>query len=161
MIEIRAAGPDDGAAIWEVLRAVIEPGDTFPFEPDASREEVLDTWFSPGTHPYVAKDGEHVVGSYYLRSNQPGLGAHVANGSYAVHPSFRRRGAGRAMAEHSFAEARTLGFRALQFNLVVSTNESAIALWRSLGFETVGRLPGAFNQPGRGYVDALVMFKTL
>jgi ribosomal protein S18 acetylase RimI-like enzyme len=161
VIEIRATGPDDAAAIWQVLRAVIEPGDTFPFEPDASRQEVLATWFSPGAHSYVAEEEGQVVGSYFIRPNQPGLGAHVANGSYAVHPSFRRRGVGRAMAEHSFAEARALGFRALQFNLVVSTNESAIALWRSLGFETVGRLPGAFHQPGRGYADALVMFRTL
>jgi len=68
---------------------------------------------------------------------------------------------GRRMGEHCLAEAQRLGFRAMQFNFVVSTNEPAIRLWQQLGFSIVGTLPGAFRHSQRGFVDAYVMYRTL
>jgi len=103
----------------------------------------------------------HVVGSYVLRPNRPGLGAHVSNASFIVARSARGLGVGRAMGEHCLSEARRLGFRAMQFNFVVSTNESAVHLWQQLGFKIVGTLPGAFRHSQKGYVDVYVMFRSL
>jgi ribosomal protein S18 acetylase RimI-like enzyme len=103
----------------------------------------------------------HVVGTYILRANQPGSGSHVANAAFMVAPRVRGLGVGRKMGEHCLNEARRLGFRAMQFNFVVSTNEGAIRLWKQLGFKTVGTLPGAFRHPQKGYVDVYVMFRSL
>jgi GNAT superfamily N-acetyltransferase len=114
-----------------------------------------------GTHTYLAEEGNRIVGTYILRANQPGAGGHVANAAYMVAPAAQGRGFGRAMGEHSLGEARRLGFRAMQFNFVVSTNESALHLWQQLGFKIVGTLPAAFRHPTKGYVDALVMFRSL
>ena len=102
-----------------------------------------------------------MLGTYYLKTNQPGLGAHVCNAGYMVAGQARGRGVGRAMAEHSLEEARRLGYRAMQYNFVASTNEGAIRLWKRLGFDVVGTLPGAFRHEGQGYVDALVMYRHL
>jgi L-amino acid N-acyltransferase YncA len=159
-VEIRSQEPSDEDAVWAILEAVVRAGDTFMNEPESDREEVFATWQGPATHNYVAElDGE-IAGAYLLRPTQPGLGAHVANASFAVSPDARGHGVGRAMGEHALAEAERLGFRAMQFNAVVSTNESAIALWKSLGFEEVGRIPEAFRQ-GEGHVDTLVMHRAL
>ena len=107
--------------------------------------------------------GEHreVVGTYILRANQAGRGAHLANAAFIVPASARGKGIGRAMGEHCLSEACRLGFRAMQFNFVVSTNESAIRLWKQLGFKIVGTLPGAFRHPEKRYVDVCVMFRSL
>ena len=125
------------------------------------REEALAFWFKPGTHVSVVEQGGVVAGSYYVRPNQPALGAHVANAGYMVAAAARGLGLGRAMGEHSLVEARRLGFRAMQFNFVVSTNETAVRLWLDLGFKIVGTLPGAFHHPTRGFVDVYVMFRSL
>jgi GNAT superfamily N-acetyltransferase len=109
----------------------------------------------------VLEEGGVTIGTYVLKPNQPALGSHVANAGFMVSPHARGRGAGRRMGEHSLAEARRLGFRAMQFNFVVSTNESALQLWKSLGFKAIGTLPGAFKHATRGYVDAYVMFQSL
>ncbi len=160
-IEIRGAEAGDGDAVWSILEAVVRAGDSFPDDPGSDRTAVLAVWQRPGTVNYVAElDGE-IVGAYLLEPNNIGLASHVAHGSYAVASNARGRGVGRAMGEHSIAEARRLGFRAIQFNAVVSTNEPAIALWKSLGFEEVGRLPGAFHLRGERYVDTLVMYREL
>ena len=159
-IEIRPAQPADAEAVWAILEAVVRAGDTFMNDPESGRDDVLGTWEGPATHNYVAElDGE-ILGAYLLRPTQPGLGSHIANASFAVAPSGRGHGVGRAMGEHALAEAKRLGFRAMQFNAVVSTNEPAISLWRSLGFEEVGRIPEAFRQ-GEGYADTLVMHRVL
>ena len=102
-----------------------------------------------------------VVGSYYLRANNRGGGAHVANCGYIVAPAAMGRGVARAMCAHSLDRARERGFRAMQFNFVISSNERAVRLWQSCGFAIVGRLPGAFEHPRLGFVDALVMYRTL
>jgi L-amino acid N-acyltransferase YncA len=161
MLTIRAAIETDRDAIWEIFHAVVASGDTYAFDPRISREDALAYWFREDTHTYVAAQDRHVVGTYILRPNQPGSGSHVANAAFMVAPTARGQGIGRAMGEHCLSEARRLGFRAMQFNFVVSTNESAIRLWQQLGFKIVGTLPGAFRHPEKGYVDVYVMFRSL
>ena len=118
-------------------------------------------WFAPGTRTYVAEEEGKIIGSYILRANRPGLGNHVANAGFMVDPTARRSGIGRAMGEHALNEARRLGYRAMQFNFVISTNESAVRLWQRLGFRIVGTLPDAFRHSKKGLVDAYVMFRSL
>lgn len=158
---IRTATRDDDDDIWRIFHAVVLPGDTYVFHPDIRREDALAYWFSPGTHTYVLENDRKVIGTYILKQNQPALGSHVANAAFMVSPTARGAGAGRRMGEHCLAEARRLGFKSMQFNFVVSTNDAAIRLWKSLGFEIVGTLPGAFRHAELGYVDAHVMFRTL
>ena len=161
MVEIRLATETDRDAIWEIFHDVIAPGDTYAFDPQMSRQDALTYWFRSDTHTYVAEQDRHVVGTYILRPNQSGGGSHVANAAFMVASNARGQGIGRAMGEHCLREARRLGFRAMQFNFVVSTNEGAIRLWKQLGFEIVGTLPDAFRDPGKGYVDVYVMFRSL
>ncbi len=137
------------------------PGDTYAFPSDIGREQALAAWIGDGIDTFVAEDASGVVGTYILKPNQAGPGDHVANCAYMVDPGARGRGVGRAMAEHSFAAARERGFRAMQYNFVVSTNVGAVRLWQALGFAIVGTLPGAFRHPEHGDVDAHVMHRWL
>lgn len=161
MLNIRPATDADRDAIWNIFHDVVAAGDTYVFDPNTSREEALAYWSRPDTHTYVAEQDRQVVGSYILKANQPGLGAHVANAGYMVATSARGLGVGRKMGEHSLIEARRLGFRAMQFNFVVSTNESAVHLWQELGFKIAGTLPGAFRHAQKGFVDVYIMFRSL
>jgi L-amino acid N-acyltransferase YncA len=160
-MKIRPAAEADRAAIWKIFHEVVAAGDTYAIDPDMSREEALAYWFSADTRTYVADGTLGVVGTYILRPNQSGGGSHVANAAFMVAPEARGQGIGRAMGEHCLGEARRLGFRAMQFNFVASTNESAVRLWQQLGFEIVGTLPGAFCHPKNGYVDVYVMYCSL
>ena len=160
-MKIRAAAEADRAAIWKIFHEVVAAGDTYAIDPEMSREEGLAYWFSADTRIYVADSTVGVVGTYILGPNQSGGGSHVANAAFMVAPEARGQGIGRAMAEHCLSEARRLGFRAMQFNFVVSINESAVRLWQQLGFEIVGTLPGAFCHPENGYVDVYVMYRSL
>jgi ribosomal protein S18 acetylase RimI-like enzyme len=161
MLTIREASDPDRDAVWEIFHAVIAGGDTYVFAPETPRDDALAYWFQPGTRSYVAESGGRVVGTYILRPNRPGLGSHVSNAAFMVSPSARGLGIGRAMGEHCLGEARRLGYRSMQFNFVVSTNEAAVRLWQRLGFTIVGTLPGAFRHRTRGFVDAYVMFRSL
>jgi len=158
---IRRADPHDAPAIVAIGRELVEEGTTYAFAPETTDDELRDFWLSPGARTFVAERDGEVVGCSLLRPNQQGRGAHVANAAYAVAARARGTGVGRALAEHSLAEARRLGFAAMQFNYVVSTNEAAVALWKSLGFATVGTQPGAFQHPRLGLVDAYVMHRFL
>jgi L-amino acid N-acyltransferase YncA len=170
-IEIRPATDSDRDAIWEIFHEVVAAGDTYPFDPKMSREDAFAYWFGTNTHTYVAEldrlkrsssqTDQRFAGTYILRPNQSGGGAHVANAAFMVPAIARGQGIGRAMGEHCLREARRLGFRAMQFNFVVSTNESAVKLWQELGMKIVGTLPGAFRHPEKGYVDVYVMFQSL
>ena len=160
-MKIRPATHPDRDAIWEIFHEIVSAGDTYAFDPNLSREEALQYWCGKNTRVYVAETGGQVVGTYILRPNQSGGGSHVANAAFMVAPEARGQGIGRAMGEHCLSEARRLGFRAMQFNFVVSTNESAVRLWQQLGFKIVGTLPGAFRHPERGYIDAYVMHRSL
>jgi len=160
-MNIRPATDLDRDAIWEIFRATVAPGDAFVYDPNTPREEAMAYWFAEGTLTYVAEENGKVVGSYILRANRPGLGNHVSNAGFMVDPAARRLGVGQAMGEHAIEEARRLGYRAMQFNFVIATNESAVRLWQRLGFRIVGTLPGAFRHARKGLVDAYVMFRSL
>ncbi|MGV3730888.1 MAG: GNAT family N-acetyltransferase [Sphingopyxis sp.] len=160
-MQIRPATPADAAAIWAIIGPTIRAGETYTLDRDMTEAEALAYWFGADKAVFVAEADGAILGTYYLRANQAGGGAHVANCGYMTAAAASGRGVARAMAEHSLAEARGRGFRAMQFNFVVATNERAVGLWQSLGFAIVGRLPGAFAHPVLGFVDALVMYRTL
>ena len=161
MTNIRSAQETDRDAIWEIFREVVAKGDTYAIDPDISREDGLAYWFATGNRTYVAEADGRIVGTHILRPNQSGGGAHVANAAFMVISFARGKGVGRAMAEHCLSEARRLGFAAIQFNFVVSTNVKAIRLWKDLGFEIVGTLADAFRHPEKGFVDVYVMYRVL
>jgi L-amino acid N-acyltransferase YncA len=161
VINLRPAIDSDRDAIWTIFHDVIASADTYAFDSQMPRHDALAYWFRSDAHTYVAESGGRVVGTYILRANQLGPGSHVANAAFMVPPDTQGQGIGRVMGEHCLKEARRLGFRAMQFNFVVSTNESAIRLWQRLGFEIVGTLPEAFRHPEMGYVDVHVMFRSL
>jgi L-amino acid N-acyltransferase YncA len=158
-MKIRAATDSDRDAIWNIFRDIIVAGETYPIDPRISREEALAYWFKHNAHVCVAETENEIIGSYTMHQNRAAGGAHVANAAFIVAKETRGKGIGRTMGEHCFAEARRLGFRAMQFNFVISTNESAVKLWQDLGMKIVGTLPGAFRHPARGYVDVYIMYQ--
>jgi L-amino acid N-acyltransferase YncA len=161
MMTIVPARETHSDEIWEIFRKVVQAGDTYVFEPDISREDALRYWLSSDHHAFVVTDMEHVFGTYILRRNYPGRGSHVANASYMVSPEARGKGLGSLMCQHSVEQARRLGFSAIQFNMVVSTNAGAISVWKKHGFKIVGTLPKVFRHETRGFVDAFVMHRFL
>jgi ribosomal protein S18 acetylase RimI-like enzyme len=160
-MRIRKAEAEDRAAIAAIIMPTIREGATYTLDPATSEAEALAYWLGPDKETFVAVDDGAVVGTYYMRPNQAGGGSHVCNCGYMTSAAATGRGVARRMGEHSLAQARARGYRAMQFNFVVSTNERAVRLWQSLGFEIVGRLPGAFRHPVHGYVDAFVMYQAL
>ena len=160
-MNLRPADASDVDAIWSILEPPIRAGETYTLPREMDREQALAYWFSSDHDVFVAEEDGEVLGTYYLRANQKGGGAHVGNCGYMTAARAAGRGVATAMCAHSLEYARTRGFRALQFNFVVSSNLPAIHLWQKFGFATVGRLPGAFLHPKLGYVDALVMYRTL
>jgi len=158
---IRPAGPSDADAIWSILEPTIRAGETYTLPREMDREQALGYWLSSRHAVFVAEEAGEALGTYYFRTNQKGGGAHVGNCGYMTAATASGRGVATAMCTHSLEYARTHGFRAMQFNFVVSSNLAAIHLWEKFGFTTVGRLPGAFLHPRLGYVDALVMYRTL
>jgi ribosomal protein S18 acetylase RimI-like enzyme len=166
---VRPAETRDDDAIWAILEPILRDGDSYALPRDWSRAEALAFWRGADHTAFVAelpadsaaRAAPRVVGTYYLQPNQKGGGAHVANCGYATLVQARGRGIARAMCLHSLETARQHGFLAMQFNFVVASNEGAVALWKSLGFEVVGRVPRAFRHPALGLVDALVMYCAL
>ena len=158
---LRRATDADWPAVWAIFRAVVATGDTYTYPPDVAEAAARGIWMGPGVATYVAERGGEVVGTYALKPNQPGLGAHVANAGYMVRPGAFGGGVGTAMGEHSLAEARAAGYRAVQFNAVVSTNARAVALWRRLGFAVIGTVPEGFRHQALGYVDLFIMHQRL
>ena len=163
-VVVRDATVDDWPAIWAIFRDVVAGGDTYSYPPDIGEAEARATWMPDaaiGRRTHVAEVDGSIVGTAYVKPNQPGLGDHVANAGWMVDPVQAGRGIGRPFAEQVIARARADGFTAMQFNAVVATNTAAIALWRSLGFDEVGRIPGAFRHATEGEVDLLVMHRRL
>jgi ribosomal protein S18 acetylase RimI-like enzyme len=160
-MQIRISQPDDADSIWSILEPTIRAGETYTLPRDMSRQEAFAYWFAPQHEVFVAQADGQILGTYFLQPNQQGGGSHVANCGYITAPWATGRGVARAMCAHSLERARERGFKAMQFNFVVSTNDRAVALWRSFGFEIVSRLPGAFHHPTAGFVDAFVMYRSL
>lgn len=160
-MQIREAIATDSAGILEIILPVIREGATYSLDSEMSEADALAYWMGPDKETFVAEEGGVILGTYFMRQNQAGGGRHVCNCGYMTRATATGRGVARRMCEHSLAYARSRGYRAMQFNFVVSTNERAVRLWQSLGFAIVGRLPGAFRHPVQGYVDAWVMHQLL
>ncbi len=160
-LAIRPAERREFARFWPIVEAVIRDGTSNALPRDMGEEAATDYWFAPGTRVFLAEAGGEVLGTYHLRANQQGGGAHVANAGFMTAPDARHRGVARAMAAHALETAAALGFTAMQFNFVVSSNERAVRLWRSLGFIIVGTLPEAFRLPDDRLVDVFVMYRKL
>lgn len=161
IVNIRAATPLDTDSLWEIFHEVGQGGDTYAHTGDMTKEQFIAYWLAATNHVYVAEHEGKVAGTFLLRPNHWGRGSHIANGAYMVHPRFRGLGMGRAIGEYSVEEARRLGFKAMQFNYVVSTNQVAVNLWKSLGFTVLGTVPQGFNHAKLGLVDALIMHRFL
>jgi ribosomal protein S18 acetylase RimI-like enzyme len=161
VITVRPSSLKDADAVWKILEPTIRAGETYALPRDFTREQTLEYWYAPHHETFVAEENSEVLGAYYLRPNQQGGGSHVANCGYMTAPWAAGRGIASAMCAHSLDRARELGFRAMQFNIVISTNEVAVRLWQKFGFEIAGRLAQAFHHPKQGYVDAYVMYRQL
>lgn len=159
MVDIRAAQDTDEAAIWAMLEPVFRAGDTYAIDRDISRDDALAYWRAE--RAFVAEEAGEVLGTYYLKRNQPGGGAHICNCGYVTARGAEGRGVARAMLAHSLEAAREAGFRAMQFNFVLASNMRAVETWERAGFNVIGRIPQAFDHPRLGYVDALILHKDL
>ena len=159
---IRPFQDQDWPLVLKIIMPVFRAGETYAFSPDITAEQARLVWIEKPEITFVAVgEDEDILGTYYLKPNQPTLGAHVCNCGYIVAEQARRRGIASAMCEHSQREAATRGYRAMQYNLVVSTNDIAVQLWKKHGFEIIGTLPKAFRHARLGYVDAHLMYKQL
>ena len=161
MLEIRRATERDAGAVWKIFHAVVSTGDTYAFPPDMSREEGLKAWMGPGRYCYVAAMEDEILGTFIIKDNQPGLGRHVANASFMVAPEAQGKAIGRRMGHEALDVAKRLGYSAMQFNLVVSTNIPAIRLWQKLGFGIIATIPKAFDHAQEGRIDAHIMYREL
>jgi L-amino acid N-acyltransferase YncA len=161
MQKIRKARNSDRPAVWNIFKQIIQNGDTYAFSPDTSFPEFRKFWFATKQLCYVLTEGKELLGSYTLRKNQPGLGSHIANASYIVHPAHQGKGLGKVLCEHSITEAKKSGYLGIQFNIVVSTNQAAVHLWKKMGFEIIGTTPLGFRHLQLGYVDTHIMYRKL
>lgn len=161
MIEIRKATAEDYDAVWNIIKEVIATGDTYIYAPDSSKEKMIKEWFGENKYTYIALLDNKIAGTFFIKQNQPDLGSHVANAGYMTAPAMAGKGIGRAMAAFSLKEAKRLGFEAMQFNMVVKSNERAVQLWKKLGFEIIGELPAIFNHRQLGLTNAYIMYKKL
>ena len=160
-MKIREATKEDFDLIWPIFQEIVRAGETYVYPQNTSKEQALKIWMDTPKKTYVLEVDGDLLGTYYIKTNQAGPGNHVCNCGYMVSSNARGRGLATAMCEHSQDIAKEMGYKAMQFNFVASSNEGAVSLWEKLGFEIVGRLPKAFNHPAKGYIDALVMHKWL
>lgn len=161
IVNIRETTNGDFEAIWPIFHEIVAAGETYAYDPQTTKEDAFTLWMTLPHKTFVIEENGTVLGTYYLKRNQAGPGGHVCNCGYMVSPEARGKGLATSMCEHSQKTAIELGYKAMQFNLVVETNLGAIRLWRKLGFEIVGRLPKAFMHGNKGLVDALIMYKWL
>jgi GNAT superfamily N-acetyltransferase len=160
-LEIRELPPEEFESVWPIVRAVLEAGDTYALDGSTTLEQARDFWTQPPVRAFVARLDGRVVGTSAIRPAQAGRGSHVANAGYMVAPEARGQGIARQLCEHSLEVAREMGFLAMQFSYVVSTNETAVRVWERCGFKVVGRVPAAFRHEQLGLVDILIMHRFL
>ncbi|MEL6682685.1 MAG: GNAT family N-acetyltransferase [Pseudomonadota bacterium] len=158
---IRRAKAEDFDAIWPLLRDVFRKSDTYAVDPDIRKDAAHDYWMTTASATFLVEMQGEVLRTYYIKTNQPGGGAHICNCGYVVASHARGRGIAAQMCDHSQSEARALGYKAMQFNFVLASNVGAVRLWHRLGFDTIGTIPDAFDHPQQGMVDAHIMFKRL
>lgn len=161
VIEIRKILSADQDEIWEIIRDVIASGDTYVFSPSSSKEKMLNFWCSPDKHTYVALLDNKIAGTFFIKDNQPDLGSHIANAGYMTSPSAFGKGIGTEMAKYSIEEAKRLGYKAMQFNIVVKNNVKAVSLWKKMGFEIIGEIPDAFRHQKEGFINAYIMYRKI
>lgn len=163
MVHIRPYEQNDWPALWSMIKPVFRAGESYPYPSDITEQDTIKIWIETPAATYISIDeitGE-ITGTYYIKPNQPGRGRHICNCGYIVGETARGKGVAAALCLHSQQIAQEMNFRAMQFNLVVSTNEAAVALWQKLGFEIMATIPEAFEHNSKGYVDAHIMFKKL
>ncbi len=160
-MSIRPAGEADLERVWKMFKIVIDEGIYYPYDEKSTRAEIEHTWINLNNPIVVTEENGNITGAYILRYNQPGYGNHIVNAAYMVDPRYRGRNVGKALGEHSIRYARELGYYAMQFNYVVSTNTAAVRLWQKLGFEIIGTVPGGFRHRALGLVDVYIMFLKL
>jgi len=160
-MHIREATEKDFDEIWPIFKEVVSAGETYAYPQETTEDEALKLWMQLPQKTFVIEEDNQILGTYYIKTNQSGPGSHVCNCGYMVSSKARGKGLATDMCEHSQNVAVELGYKAMQFNFIAASNDGAIRLWNKLGFETVGCLPKAFNHPGLGYIDALVMYKWL
>lgn len=161
MIKIRQATESDFLEIWRIFQNVIAKGDTYVNRGETTREEAHAKWMNGSAKTFIAKIDDKIIGAYLLKPNQVDRGSHIGNASYIVDKNCRGAGVGKALALHSISQAKIFGYKAIQFNFVVSTNSAAVKLWQSVGFRIIGTIPQAFNHKDLGFVDAHIMFREL
>lgn len=162
MIDIRVFEAADWPEIWAILEPIFRAGETYAVARNISEDAAGAFWIDTSEETFVATDGSGaIVGSYYLKPNQAGPGGHVCNCGYAVAETARGQGIAAALCLHSQEQAQARGYRAMQFNVVASTNTGAVRLWQRHGFAIIGTLPDAFRHPSLGFVDAFVMYRKL
>lgn len=160
-MNIREATDADFDQIWPIFHEIVSAGETYAYEQTTTKEKAKSVWLDYPRKTFVFEENGIILGTYFIKTNQDGPGDHVCNCGYMVGSAARGKGLATQMCEHSQDIARELGYKAMQFNFVAASNKGAVRLWHKLGFETVGRLPNAFNHPRQGFVDALVMYKWL
>lgn len=160
-LDFRLAQPQDQKSLWEIIRHIIRKGGTYVFSPDSSEQEMMEYWMGTDKSTFVAEMDGKIVGTFYLKQNQPGLGNHVCNAGFMVDEKESGKGIGRKMGLFALEEAKKSGYLAMQFNFVVSTNQAAVKLWQSLGFDIIGEIPEAYRHPEKGLVGVYVMYRKL
>jgi len=158
-MNIIQAHQNDFDSIWPIFHEVVSAGETYAYKHDTTKDEARSLWLEAAQKTFIAVEDGVVLGSYYLKPNQPGPASHVSNCGYMVSSKARGKGVAKAMCEHAQETAKYLGYKAMQYNFVVSTNTVAVKLWEKMGYDIVGRLPNAYHHKTKGYVDALVMYK--
>ncbi len=160
-MNIREAILDDHTAVWKIFKSVIETGENFVFDPKTKKESLGRLWFGDSMKTYVVVEDTKILGSYYIKPNQPGLGSHIANCGYMVNTNSLGKGVGKLMCAHSIENSTKMGYKAIQFNMVVSSNKIAVKLWESFGFKIIGTIPDGFKHAKKGYVDTYIMHRKL
>ncbi|WP_026953711.1 GNAT family N-acetyltransferase [Algoriphagus vanfongensis] len=160
-MKLRKATSSDYDSVWDIFSQVIQTADTYVFDPYTPKDDLQKHWFASYMQTFVVEENGEILGTYIIKPNQIDLGNHIANCSYMVSTKAQGKGVGKMLCEHSIQTAIQTGYLGIQFNIVVSTNTVAVALWKKFGFEIIGTTPGGFRHAKLGMVDTYIMFKDL
>jgi GNAT superfamily N-acetyltransferase len=160
-LTFRLANELDGSSLWELIKPIIRKGGTYVFLPNSSRDKMMNYWLNSDKKTYIAELEGEIVGTFYIKNNQPDLGDHICNAGFMVTQNQEGKGIGKEMGKFALSEAKRLGYQAMQFNFVLESNVHAVKLWKSLGFEILGKIPEAYRHPELGLVSALILYQRL